>query len=55
MSPRLQVVSLVVLALLIAGSDFGRRLYVGRNASLHTVTTEVPVALRGGECGRFAG
>jgi len=49
MSPRLQVVSLVVLALLIAGSDFGRRLYVGRNASLHTVTTEVPVALRGGE------
>ncbi len=49
MSPRLQVVSLVVLALLLAGSDFGRRLYVGRNASLHTVTTEVPVALRGGE------
>jgi len=49
MSPRLQVVSLVVLALLLAGSDFGRRLYVGRNASLHTVTTEVPVALRGGQ------
>lgn len=49
MSPRLQVVSLVVLALLLAGGDFGRRLYVGRNASLHTVTTEVPVALRGGQ------